>query len=51
MNVSSIGNLALNLITLLILGSGPVSFGNVVTGCKFSPIVEETFIEFKSKLI
>ncbi len=38
-------------MTLLIFGSEPISFGNVFTGCKLSPFVEETFIEFKSKLI
>ena len=39
----------MNFITLLRLGSGPVSFGKVETGCKFSPL-DDTFIELRSKL-
>ena len=50
MNISSFGKFTINLITLLILGLFPLSFGTVETGLILSPFVD-TFIEFKSKLI
>ena len=50
-NNFSFGILAWNLITLLILESEPISLGKVLTESKFCPLVAETLIEFKSKLI